>query len=81
MDDLRLTILEKFYRAGIIGGRHTHIESAARGLPKHLKGEAMKAVKELIKEGFVLSHPTSYGTQIALNPNRIAEIRKLIGEG
>ncbi|MCS4537357.1 MAG: hypothetical protein HYY67_00670 [Thaumarchaeota archaeon] len=80
MEELELTILRRLYGHGIIGARHAHIESVVRGMPKHLKGEAMKAVKELIKDGFIIPKPTGYGTQIALNPNRITEIRKLIGE-
>ncbi|MBI2127372.1 MAG: hypothetical protein HYU02_08710 [Thaumarchaeota archaeon] len=80
MDDLKLTILEKLYRAGIIGERHTTIESAVRGLPRHLKGDAMKAVKDLIKEGLIVPKPTSYGMQISLNPNKVKQIRALIGD-
>lgn len=81
LNDLKLTILERLYRAGYIGGRHTGIENAAKSLPKHEAGGAKQAVKELIKEGYIVPKPTSYGMHIALNPKRIAEIRKLIGEG
>ena len=80
LDDLKLTILERLYRAGMIGGRHTAIESSVRGLPKHLKGDAMKAVRDLIKEGLIVPKPTSYGVQISLNPNKIKQIRALIGD-
>ena len=41
-------------------------------------GVAKDAVKELIKEGFVLQKPTSYGLQVSLNPARIDEITKII---
>lgn len=40
----------------------------------------MKAVKKLIKEGWIIQHPISYGLQIAVNHLRIRELRMLIGE-
>ena len=36
------------------------------------------AVKELIKEEFILQKPTSYGLQVSLNPEKIEEIIKII---
>ena len=41
-------------------------------------GVAKDAVKELIKGGFVLQKPTSYGLQVSLNPERIDEITRII---
>jgi len=32
----------------------------------------------LIREGILLSHPTSYGIQISLNPDKTEEIKKII---
>ena len=79
MNELELTILERLYRRGKIGASHTSIESVVRGLPKHMKGDAKKAVKQLTKDGWIVQHPTSYGMQIALNLQRIREVRQLIG--
>ena len=45
-----------------------------------MRGDAMKAVKKLIKEGWIIQHPTGYGLQIAVNHLRIREVRTLIGE-
>ena len=45
-------------------------------MPKHMAGVAKDAIKELIKEGFILQKPTSYGLQVSLNPERIDEITK-----
>ena len=47
-------------------------------MPKHAVSEAKSAVKELIKEGFILQKPTSYGLQVSLNPEKIDEITKVI---
>ncbi|MGB9659710.1 MAG: hypothetical protein ACPLY9_04220 [Nitrososphaerales archaeon] len=45
-----------------------------------MKGNAKKAVKQLIKDGWIVQHPTSYGMQISLNLQRVREVRQLIGE-
>ena len=76
--DLKKIILRKLFRHRIIGGKHTAVENLTKGLPKHLVGVAKDAVKELIKEGFVLQKPTSYGLQVSLNPKRIDEITRII---
>jgi len=73
-------ILRKMFRLRVIGGKHTAIEHLTKGLPKHAVGEAKNAVKELIKEGFILQKQTSYGLQVSLNPEKIAEISKIIEE-
>ncbi|MEM2873048.1 MAG: hypothetical protein QXD82_02630 [Nitrososphaerales archaeon] len=80
MNELKLTILERLYRRGKIGASHTSIESVVRGLPKHMRGNAKKVVRQLIKDGWIVQHPTSYGMQIALNLPRVQEVRQLIGE-
>jgi hypothetical protein len=59
--DLKKIILRKLYRHRIIDGKHTAIEHLTKGLPKHMVGFAKEAVKELIKEGFILQKSTSYG--------------------
>jgi len=36
-------------------------------------------IKKLVKENLVLQHPTSYGMQYALNPQRLQEMMKILG--
>ena len=76
--DFKKIILRKLFRLRVIGGKHTSIEHLTKGLPRHAVGEAKDAVKELIKEGFILKKPTSYGLQVSLNPEKIDEIIKII---
>lgn len=76
--DMYKIILRKLYRHRIIGGKHTAVEHLTKGLPKHMVGFAKEAVKELIKEGFILQKSTSYGVQVSLNPEKIDEIEKII---
>ena len=76
--DIKKIILRKLFRHRIIGGKHTAVENLTKGIPKQIVGEAKEAVKELIKEGFVIPKPTSYGLQVSLNPERIEEITRII---
>ena len=78
--NIKKIILRKLFRHRIIGGKHTAIENLTKGLPKHWIGAAKDAIKELIKERFILTKPTSYGLQISLNPEKIDEISKIIEE-
>ena len=80
MMDFKKIILRKLFRRRVIGGKHTAIEHLTKGLPKHVVGEAKNAVNELIKEGLILSKPTSYGLQVSLNPEKIDEISRIIEE-
>lgn len=78
--DFRKIILRKLFRRRVIGGKHTAIEHLTKGLPKHAVGEAKNAVSGLIKEGLILTKPTSYGLQVTLNPEKIDEISRIIEE-
>ena len=71
-------ILEKMFRHGYIGGKHTSEDNIPKGFPKHLQGDARKALKSLIRQGYVIPKTTSYGLQVSLNSRRIAEIRQIL---
>ena len=71
-------ILEKMYRNRITGGRHASLEDLRTGCPSHERGNIEKTLKKLVKENLVVQHPTSYGMQYALNPQRIEEIMKIL---
>lgn len=76
--NLKVIILRKLFRRRIIGGKHTAFEHVMSSIPSHLTGSAKKVTEELIKEGLIMSKPTSYGLQISLNPERIEEIVQII---
>ena len=73
-EEIKSHILFKLHWKKYWGGRHTAMESAKKGIPKHLGGRYIDMAKELIKEGLFLSKPTSYGLQISLNPKLREEI-------
>jgi len=73
-EEIKSHIIFKLHWKKYWGGRHTAIESVKKGIPKHLGGRYLDKTKELIKEGLIVSKPTSYGLQISLNPKFREEI-------
>ena len=72
------TILYNLRRKKTIGGKHTHFDTLKRGFPGHLEKDVGKIAKVLIKKGWIISKPTSYGLQVTLNKEKIIEIEKFI---
>ncbi|MBS3153371.1 hypothetical protein J4426_02295 [Candidatus Woesearchaeota archaeon] len=77
-DKIKATILYNLRRKKIIGGVHTHYDTLKRGFPSHLGKDIEKIAKKLIKEGLIITKPTSYGLQVSLNKERLAEIEEII---
>jgi len=71
-------ILAKMYRHGYIGGKHTSEDNIPKGLPKHMHGEVKKALKNLIRQGYIIPKITSYGLEVSLNSARISEIKQIL---
>ncbi len=79
LSKIEVDILEKLYRHHFIGEKHTSEDNIPKSFPKHLRGDAKKALKNLIKQGYVVPKITSYGLEVSLNPRKIREIEKAIG--
>jgi len=77
---LKAQILKKLRRRDNWGGSHTAFDDLPKGMPKHLRGEAKDAAKDLISEGLLIPKQTSYGLHVSLNPQRKADIDKIIKE-
>ena len=72
-DEIKATILLKLHKRGNWGGSHTGSENLHKGfkdadLGKHGAKLIDKLAKELIRQGWIVPKPTSYGLQVALNP-------------
>ena len=62
-----------------IGAKHISLQNLKTGFPSHIKGDVDKQLKKLVKQNLVLMHPTSYGSQYALNPRKLQDIIKILG--
>ena len=78
--DIEIAILDKMYHNHLIGEKHTSADNVGKNFPKHMRGDAKKALKNLIRQGYVVPKITSYGLEVSLNPKRINEIRKIIND-
>ena len=77
-DEIKATMLYHLRRKKVIGGVHTHFDTLKRGFPSHLGKDIDKIAKQLIKEGLIITKPTSYGLQVSLNKERLKEIEEFI---
>jgi len=76
---IRKAILKKLFRHRYIGGRHTEVRNAMKGFPSHMLNEVRKEIKNLIKEGYLLSKPSTGEIHISLNPRMLDEVMRMIG--
>ncbi len=77
-NNIKKFILRKLTIHNVWGGKHTSPDNLQKGLPKHLRGAAKEVVSGMIKDGLLLSHPTSYGMQVSLNPRMAAKIKEIL---
>ena len=82
---IKAKLLYSLVRKRKWGESHTDYENIFKILKSESLGkEGLRQAKEfaeqLIREGFIIKKPTSYGLQISLNPHRAYEIKKIIKE-
>ena len=77
---IKATMLYHLRRRKVIGGVHAPYDTLRRGFPSHLGKNIDKIAKELIKEKFIATKPTSYGLQVSLNKEKLKEIEDFISK-
>ena len=55
-------------------------DNAIKGFPPNEQGNLKKAIRKLIRSGYLISKPTSYGREISIDPHRMKEINKILKE-
>lgn len=76
---IKANILLKLFRRGKIGGAHTELRNAIKGMKEDQK-QVKKAVEELNKEGFLSAKPSTGEIHVSLNSHRIQEIKEYISK-
>ena len=77
-NELKAFILNKLARRKCWGGKHTSFDNLQKGAPPYIRNEIKKIGKQLIKDGFLMRKPTSYGLEVSLNPRMKNKIYKII---
>jgi len=72
-DEVTAAILFKLHRRGNWGASHTALDNLQKGfkdadLGKHGAKRVDKLARGLIRQGWIIPKPTSYGLQVSLNP-------------
>jgi len=76
--ELKSALLHKLVRRGKWGHSHTSFDNLSKGFLPHLKGRLKELAEALLREGLLLSKPTSYGLEVSLNPAEGQEIKERI---
>lgn len=77
-DKIKATILYHLRRKRVIGNVHTHFDTLKRGFPSHIGKDVEKIAKELVKQNYLITKPSSYGLQVSLNKEKLKEIEEFI---
>ncbi len=77
--EIRVEVLRKMLRHRWIGGKHTSLDNLPKGFPQHVRSDVSRVVKDLIRDGFIILKPTSYGQEVSLAPSKVFEAKKLTG--
>jgi len=77
-ETIKARLLYHLRKKNVIGAKHTHYDTLKFGFPKHLGKEVENQAKELIRQGWLITKPTSYGLQVSLNKEKITEIDNYI---
>ncbi|MBI2971016.1 MAG: hypothetical protein HYY37_01200 [Candidatus Aenigmarchaeota archaeon] len=82
---IRAKVLYALARKRKWGESHTAFEHVLRQFKAESLGKAgfknaKNIAEDLMREGFIIKKPTSYGLQVSLNPVRAADIKRLIQE-
>lgn len=80
-DEIMATSLLKLHKRANWGASHTEFDNLQKGfkdtdLGKHGAKRVEKLARELIRQGWIIPKPTSYGLQVSLNPR---ESQAIIG--
>ncbi len=78
---IRKDLLRKLYKKRMFQHKHTSFDNLSKGFPSHLGREVKKVAEELIREGILLTKPTSYGLEVSLNSQKLKEIEEIIMRG
>lgn len=76
-ESVKKALLIKLMKRRCWGHKHTSYDNLPKGFPSHLAKDVKNVADELVKEGVLLSHPTSYGTEVSLNPRMKKEIEEI----
>jgi len=76
----KATLMSLFAEVGFSIHAHVSLNSIQRHFPKALRGFCGKAVKDLVKHGYIVKHPTRGSMTYSLSPEGILKVKETLGE-
>lgn len=78
-EKIKASVLLKLHRRGNWGASHTAFDNLQKGfkdtdLGKHGAKRIDSVARDLIRQGWIIPKPTTYGLQVSLNPRHSEEI-------
>ncbi|MFH1721369.1 MAG: hypothetical protein ABH950_02055 [Candidatus Altiarchaeota archaeon] len=77
---LEAKLLFKLARRRNWGASHTSFHNLTKGFKPKDQKQIKKIAEQLLKTGFLIKKPTSYGLEISLNSNKSKQIKQKIKE-
>lgn len=82
-DEIKAALMFKLHKRGNWGASHTALDNLKKGWKESELGRrGLKRVeqmaRELMRQGAIIPKPTSYGTQVSLNPRQAEAIMELM---
>ena len=77
-DNIKATLFYNLRKKRRIGEKHTSFDNLKFGFPSHIGKDILKIARELVRQGYLITKPTSYGLQVSLNKGRIKEVEEFI---
>lgn len=74
------TLMSLFAEIGLSIHAHVPLNSIQRHFPKALRGFCGEAVKDLVKHGYIVKHPTRGAMTYSLSPEGILKVKEILGE-
>lgn len=74
LENIKANLLIKLLKMGKIGGSHTSFDNLPKGFPSHERKDVKKVAEDLINDNIIDSHPTGYGQEVSINPEKVEEI-------
>jgi hypothetical protein len=71
-------IITKMLRHSYIGGKRTSEENIPKGMPRDASGKIKEALKNLIKQGYVIPKKTRNCIEVSLDSHRLKEIHDIL---
>lgn len=76
----KATLMSLFAEVGFSIHAHVPLTSIQRHFPKALRGFCGEAVKDLVKHGYIVKHPTGGAMTYSLSPEGILKVKEILEE-